>query len=90
MVQVMRVEDSKMWLRYMDSKHQLTLEAQESRFQTPNELDGMPRSGDALTSSILQEFHGDEAISVAPQLSFSGECWIFRYCTQTNFSKNWG
>lgn len=61
---VMRVEDCKLWLRYMETKHQLTLEAQKTRFPPPNELDGMPRSGHSLTGSIVQEFHGDEAISV--------------------------
>jgi len=34
---VMRVEDSKLWLRYMETKHQLTLEAQKTRFPPPNE-----------------------------------------------------
>lgn len=61
---VMRVEDSKLWLRYMETKHQRTLEAQKARFPPPNELDGMPQSGHSLTGSIVQEFHGDEAISV--------------------------
>lgn len=34
---VMRVEDSKLWLRYMETKRQLTLEAQKTRFPPPNE-----------------------------------------------------
>jgi hypothetical protein len=45
------------------------------------ELDGMPRSGHSLTGSIVQEFHGDEAISVEPRLLFLettqkiADCW---------------
>eukprot|EP00435_Cladocopium_sp_Y103_P040821 s167_g11.t1 len=34
---VMRVEDSKLWLRYMETKRQLTLDAQKTRFPPPNE-----------------------------------------------------
>ena len=42
---VMRVEDSKLWLRYMETKRQLTLEAQKTPFPPPNEAQ---TSGDML------------------------------------------
>lgn len=63
-VKVTRVEDSILWLRYMETKGQLTELAKRTPFKLPNELDNLPNSGHSLTGSIVEEFHGDAAISV--------------------------
>ena len=66
-VRARRVEDSNLWCRYIDWKRSLGAQLQANgllRCTPPNELDGNPESGHALTATILSEFHGDEAISV--------------------------
>eukprot|EP00439_Symbiodinium_sp_Y106_P023070 s2851_g2.t2 len=53
--------------RYIDWKRDLGEQLRANgdlRCTPPNELDGNPDSGHALTATILSEFHGDEAISV--------------------------
>ncbi|CAE7332237.1 Parp11 [Symbiodinium sp. CCMP2456] len=62
-----RIEDSFLWCRYIDRKRSLGAQLQANgdlKCAPPNELDGNPESGHALTATILSEFHGDEAISV--------------------------
>ncbi|CAE7824453.1 Tnks [Symbiodinium sp. CCMP2456] len=66
-VRARRVEDSNLWCRYIDWKRSLGAQLQANgdlKCTPPNELDGNPESGHALTATILAEFHGDEAISV--------------------------
>jgi len=66
-VRARRVEDSNLWCRYIDWKRSLGAQLQANRdlrCTPPNELDGNPESGHTLTATILEEFHGDEAISV--------------------------
>jgi len=66
-IRAKRVEDSSLWCRYIDWKRSLFAHLQANgiaKCTPPNELDGNPASGHALTATILSEFHGDEAISV--------------------------
>eukprot|EP00930_Biecheleria_cincta_P065273 TRINITY_DN5101_c0_g1_i1.p1 TRINITY_DN5101_c0_g1~~TRINITY_DN5101_c0_g1_i1.p1 ORF type:complete len:1132 (-),score=155.44 TRINITY_DN5101_c0_g1_i1:32-3166(-) len=63
---VKRVEDSELWLRYVEFKRQLHLNMDKEGIEActpPNELDGKPDSGHALTSKLLEEEHVEEAIS---------------------------
>ncbi|CAJ1418061.1 unnamed protein product [Effrenium voratum] len=65
-VKVRRVEDSNLWCRYINWKRNLQNQVDKDGHKCvpPNELDGNPDSGHVLTGKILEEFHGDEAISV--------------------------
>lgn len=63
---VKRVEDSELWLRYVEFKRRLHLKMDKEGVQVctpPNELDGQPQSGHALTSKLLEEEHAEETIS---------------------------
>lgn len=64
---VQRIEDSFMWRRYVARKDALGAVLKQSGragFAPPNELDGKPESGSALTACLLQEMHSDEAVSL--------------------------
>ncbi|CAE8621330.1 unnamed protein product [Polarella glacialis] len=64
---VRRVEDSELWNRYVAFKaglHQRLRSTGETRCLAPNELDGKPDSGHALTSKLLEdELDAEEAVS---------------------------
>ncbi|CAE8599583.1 unnamed protein product, partial [Polarella glacialis] len=65
---VRRVEDSELWNRYVGFKaglHQRLRSMGETRCLTPNELDGRPESGHALTSKLLEdEVDAEEAAGI--------------------------
>ncbi|CAE8702895.1 unnamed protein product, partial [Polarella glacialis] len=65
---VQRVEDSELWNRYVGFKaglHQRLRSRGETRCLPPNELDGRPESGHALTSKLLEdEVDAEEAAGI--------------------------
>lgn len=62
-----RVEDSGMWVHYMQKKAYLNQDLAKSgkgKFVPPNELDGKPESGHSLTTKLLEEKHAEDTISL--------------------------
>jgi hypothetical protein len=66
-VSARRVEDSGLWVHYIQKKVSLGNELDKSgkdKFQPPNQLDGKPETGHSLTTTLLREKNTEDTISL--------------------------